>query len=52
MQKFDVFETLKKWKSLVENDTNERLKYLKNDNGGEYCRKKFEDYFSSNGIHR
>jgi hypothetical protein len=34
-QKSDVFDTFKKWKPLVENETRKRLKCLKSDNGGE-----------------
>ena len=51
-QKFDVFETFKKWKSLVENETGKKLKFLRSNNGGEYCSKSFEDYCSVNGIIR
>ena len=51
-QKFDVFDTFKKWKALVENETVKRLKCLKSDNGGEYCRKEFDDYCSYHGICR
>lgn len=36
---FNVFDTFKKWKALVENKKSNKLKYLKFDNGGEYCRK-------------
>jgi hypothetical protein len=35
-QKSDVFDTFKKWKSLVENETGKSLKCLRSDNGGEY----------------
>jgi transposase InsO family protein len=38
-QKSDVFDTFKKWKTLVENETGKRLKCLRSDNGGEYCSK-------------
>jgi hypothetical protein len=41
-QKYDVSDTFKKWKTLVENDTRERLKCLREDNGGEYC---IDDYY-------
>ena len=40
--KSDVFDTFKKWNDLVENETGKRLKFLKSDNGGEYCRKEFD----------
>ena len=51
-QKFDVFQTFKKWKCLVENKSRKKLKSLKYDNDGEYCSHEFEDYCSTNGIHR
>ena len=35
-QKSNIFDTFKKWKALVENETGKRLKCLKLDNGGEY----------------
>ena len=51
-QKSDVFDTFKKWKALVENETGNRLKCLRSYNGGEYCSKEFNDYCSHNGIRR
>ena len=50
--KSDVFQTFKKWKCLVENETSKKLKCLKSDNGGDYCSHEFEDNCSTNGIHR
>ena len=47
-----VFQTFKKWKCLVENETGKKLKCLRSDNGGEYCSHEFEYYCSTNGIHR
>ena len=37
---------------MVENETGKRLKCLRSDNGGEYCSKEFDNYYSYNGIHR
>jgi transposase InsO family protein len=51
-QKYDVFDTFKKWKSLVENETGRRLKSLRSDNGGEYFSKDFDDYCLYHGICR
>ena len=51
-RKSDVFDTFKKWKALVENETGKSLKCLKSDNGGEYCSKEFDNYCSYNGIRR
>ena len=51
-KKYDVFETFKKWKALVENEIGKKLKCLRLDNGDEYCNRSFEDYCSNNGIER
>ena len=37
---------------MVENERGKKLNCLRSDNGGEYCRKSFEDYCSFNGIRR
>ena len=37
---------------MVENEIDKKLKCLKSDNGGKYCSHEFEDYCSTNGIHR
>ena len=50
--KSNVFQTFKKWKCLVENETSKKLKCLRFDNGGEYYNHEFKDYFSTNGIFR
>ena len=47
--KSDVFDTFKKWKALVENETGKRLKCPRSNNGGMYCSKEFD---RKNGIHR
>ena len=44
--KSDVFDTFKKWKALVENETGKRLKCLRSKNGGEYYNKEFDYYCS------
>ena len=41
-QKYDVFQTLNKWKCLVENETRKKLKSLKSDNGGDYYSHEFK----------
>jgi transposase InsO family protein len=51
-QKYDVFDTYKKWKALGENETGKRLKCLRSDNGSEYCSNDFDDYCSYHGICR
>jgi hypothetical protein len=35
-EKSDVFDTFNKWKALVENEIEKRLKCLRSNNGGEY----------------
>ena len=35
-KKYDVFNTFKKWKALVENEIGKKLKCLRSDKGGEY----------------
>ena len=34
--KFDVFDAFKRWKAMVENETDLKVKTLQSDNGGEY----------------
>ena len=52
LKKNDVFDTFKKWKDLVENETGKGLKCLRSDNGGEYCNNEFDDYCSYHEIRR
>ncbi|KAK3032253.1 hypothetical protein RJ639_037427 [Escallonia herrerae] len=49
-RKSDVYHTFKKWKALVENETGNKIKCLKSDNGGEYRDGGFQEYCSNNGI--
>jgi hypothetical protein len=51
-KKYDIFDTFKKWKDLVENEIGKRLKCLISDNGGEYFSKEFDDYYSYHGIRK
>ena len=44
--KYEVFNTFKKWKALVESEIGKRLNCLRSDNGGEYCSKEFDKYCS------
>ncbi|KAK2971345.1 hypothetical protein RJ640_016809 [Escallonia rubra] len=50
IEKSDVYHTFKKWKALVENETGNKIKCLKYDNGGEYRDRGFQEYCSNNGI--
>ena len=49
-KKSKVFERFKKCKSLVENQTEKRIKVLRNDNGGELCGMKFDQFCKNCGI--
>ena len=42
--KSDVFETLKKWKAMVETETGLKVKCLRSDSGGEYIDGGFSEY--------
>ena len=42
--KSDVFETFKKWKAMVEIETDLKVKCLKSDNEGEYINGGFSEY--------
>jgi hypothetical protein len=48
--KSDVFETFKKWKAMVETETDLKLKCLRSDNGGEYADRGFKEFCAANGI--
>ena len=48
--KFDVFETFKKWKAMVETETCLKVKCLRLDNGGEYIDGGFSKYYAAQGI--
>ncbi|GKB23092.1 retrovirus-related pol polyprotein from transposon TNT 1-94 [Tanacetum coccineum] len=48
--KSDVFNTFKKWKAAVKNETNLRVKYLKSNNDGEYSSREFIKYCAENWI--
>ena len=48
--KSEVFQHFKNFKSMVENHKNGSIKYLRSDNGGEFCSKEFENYLRSVGI--
>ncbi|RVW71138.1 Retrovirus-related Pol polyprotein from transposon TNT 1-94 [Vitis vinifera] len=48
--KSDVFETLKKWKAMVETETGLKVKCLRSDNRGEYIDGGFNEYCATQGI--
>ena len=41
--KNDVFHTFKKWKALIENQTDKKIKRLIIDNGSEFCEGQFNE---------
>ena len=49
-KKSEVFDTFQKWKILVENQSERRLKHFRSDNGGEFCSNAYEDFFAKCGI--
>ena len=49
--KSDVFDTFKRWKTLVENLYEKKIKVFRTDNGGEYTSREFESYLVEEGIH-
>ena len=49
-QKYDIFETFKVFKDLVENDLGKKIKSIISNNGGEYVKKYFQQLCVSKGI--
>ena len=47
-----VLTKVKEWKTLVENQTNKRVKVLRMDNGLEFCNEQFEMLYKNQGILR
>jgi transposase InsO family protein len=50
--KSEVFDKFKEFKALVENQTEKKIKVLRTDNGGEFCRNEFEEFCKKCGISR
>ena len=50
--KSKVFDKFKEFKALVENQTKKKIKVLRTDNGGEFCKKEFEELCKKCGIVR
>jgi hypothetical protein len=49
-KKAEVFEKFKDFKSLVENETDKKIKVLRNDNNGEFYGKEFDQFCRQCGI--
>ena len=48
--KSDVFAHFKEWKALVEKSTEQKLKTIRTDNGGEYLSNEFQSYLKTEGV--
>ena len=51
-KKSEVFDRLKEFKALVENQIEKQIKVLRTDNGGEFCVNEFEELCKKCGIAR
>ncbi|KAG8485659.1 hypothetical protein CXB51_018846 [Gossypium anomalum] len=51
-QKSDVFSTFKSWKIMIEKQMGKQIKYLRTDNGLEFCSDEFNRLCKSEGIVR
>ena len=51
-KRYEVFDIFKEFKALVENQTKKKIKVLRTDNGGEFCKKEFEEFCKKCGITR
>ena len=49
-KKSEVFDTFRKWKAMVENETGLKIKRVRSDNGGEYRDNRFRELCANNGI--
>jgi transposase InsO family protein len=48
----EAFSAFKEWKTMVENQTEKKVKKLRTDNGMEFCSHEFKSYCKSKGIVR
>ena len=51
-EKSEVFSKFKEYKSLVENQTDRKIKILRSDNGGEFTSKEFKELCRESRIER
>ena len=51
-ERSEALEVFKKFKAMVENQSNRKIKVLRSDQGGEYISKEFEKYCDDTGIRR
>jgi transposase InsO family protein len=50
--KYEAFDAFRKWKVMIEKQTEKKVKLLRTDNGMEFCSNEFNDYCSDEGIVR
>lgn len=50
--KDEAFSKFKEWTLEVENQTSKKVKYLRTDNGLEYCNNRFDEFSKESGIKR
>jgi transposase InsO family protein len=50
--KYEVVEKFKEFKDLVENQTKNKIKVLRMDNGGEFYKNEFKEFYKKCGIER
>jgi 5'-3' exoribonuclease 2 len=48
--KDETFARFRQWKAMVETQTERKVKYLRSDNGTEFCSREFEYYCRDAGI--
>ena len=49
-QKSDIFQKFNEWKVMMENQKEQKVKFLRSDNGGEYASSEFNEYLASGCI--
>lgn len=49
-EKGEAFEKFKKFKNLVEQETQSKVKTFRTDRGGEFLSLEFQEYYEKNGI--
>jgi len=49
-KKSEVFDKFKEFKALVENQTEKKIKVIRKENDGEFCKKEFEEFCKKCGI--
>ncbi|KAL2480186.1 Integrase catalytic domain-containing protein [Abeliophyllum distichum] len=50
--KSETFQIFKDWKTLIDNQTDKKIKVLRTDNGLEFCNFKFDSFYKVSGILR